>query len=318
MSKIIAIVGATGAQGGGLARAILDDPASDFIARAITRNPDSEAARSLAAGGADVAQADLDDPESLQRAFDGAYGAYCVTNFWEHFSPEKEKEQATNMAQAAKAAGLQHVIWSTLEDSRKWVPLDDDRMPTLQSKYKVPHFDAKGEADAEFTDRGVPTTFLLASFYWENFIYFGAGPQRSEDGVLTLTMPMGDEKLAGIAAADIGKCALGIFKRPNDYIGRAVGISGDHATGTEMARAMTEALGEEVRYFGPPADVYRSFGFDGADELGNMFQFYRDFSTDALALRSVDESRRLNTELQDLRTWLSENAGRIPIDAPSD
>ena len=105
--------------------------------------------------------------------------------------------QAGNMAQAAKAAGVQHVIWSTLEDTRDFVPLDDDRMPTLQGKYKVPHFDAKGEADHVFTDAGVPTTFLLTSFYWENFIYFGMGPKRGEDGKLALTFPMGDAKLPG-------------------------------------------------------------------------------------------------------------------------
>jgi hypothetical protein len=81
-----------------------------------------------------------------------------MTNFWEHFTPEKELTQAANMAQAAREAGLRHVIWSTLEDTRRWVPLEDDRMPTLMGKGKVPHFDAKGEADHLFADAGVPTT----------------------------------------------------------------------------------------------------------------------------------------------------------------
>ncbi|NNF59586.1 MAG: NmrA family NAD(P)-binding protein, partial [Rhodothermaceae bacterium] len=180
-SKIIAVVGATGAQGGGLARAILDDPDSGFRLRALTRNPDSDAARALADRGAEVVQADLDDLGSLEAAFREAYGAFCVTNFWEHFSPEKEQAQAANMAEAAKAEGLRHVVWSTLEDTRRWVPLDDDRMPTLMEHYKVPHFDAKGASDRAFTERGVPTTFLLTSFYWDNFIYFGSGPQRMPD-----------------------------------------------------------------------------------------------------------------------------------------
>jgi uncharacterized protein YbjT (DUF2867 family) len=312
--KIIAVVGATGAQGGGLARAILDDPNGSFALRALTRNPDSENASALARRGAEVVRADLDDPASLREAFRGAYGAFCVTNFWEHFSPQKEIDQAANMAEAARQEGLRHVVWSTLEDTRKWVPLEDDRMPTLQEKYKVPHFDAKAEADSEFTSRGVPTTFLLASFYWENFIYFGAGPQRGEDGVLAITMPMGDEKLAGIASEDIGRCALGVFKRPDEYIGATVGVAGDKNTGSELAAALGAALGEEVRYNAPPADVYRSFGFPGADELGNMFQFYRDFSDDVLALRSVSESRKLNPQLQDSETWLQANASKIPID----
>ncbi|MGB5449605.1 MAG: NmrA family NAD(P)-binding protein, partial [Woeseiaceae bacterium] len=162
--KIIVVVGATGAQGGGLLRAILDDPQQQFEARALTRNANSDKAQQLAALGAEVAQADLDDLDSLKKAFKGAYGAFCVTNFWEHFSPQKEMVQAGNLAEAASDAGLEHVIWSTLEDTRKWVPLSDDRMPTLMDNYKVPHFDAKGEANHEFSDRGVPTTFLLTSF----------------------------------------------------------------------------------------------------------------------------------------------------------
>ena len=163
-------MGATSAQGGGLARAILNDPDGSFNVRALTRNVRSDKAAGLAQLGAAVVEADLDDLKSLEQAFRGAYGAYCVTNFWEHFSPEKELAQAANMAEAARHAGLEHVIWSTLEDTRQWVPLDDDRMPTLMGKYKVPHFDAKGEANQVFTDRGVPTTFLLTSFYWDNLI----------------------------------------------------------------------------------------------------------------------------------------------------
>ena len=211
--KLIAVVGATGAQGGGLARAILDDPESPFALRALTRNPDSDAAQALAARGAEVVQADLDDAESLRLAFTGCYGAFGITNFWEHFSAEREKAQAANIAQAAKAAGLKHVIWSTFEDTRDRLPIEDERMPVLQGAYNVPHFDAKAEADQFFKDLDVPTTFVVTSFYWENFIYFGSGPQRGPDGVLALTMPLGDAKLPGIAVEDIGKTVYGIFKQ---------------------------------------------------------------------------------------------------------
>src|SRR4051794_1715496 len=117
-SKRIAVFGATGAQGGGLARAILDDPEGGFSVRAVTRHVDSDKARALTAAGAEVVAADLDDAASVVQAMDGAYGAYCLTNFWEHFSPEKELSQARNLAHSAKAAGVQHVIWSTLEDTR--------------------------------------------------------------------------------------------------------------------------------------------------------------------------------------------------------
>jgi len=312
--KIIAVVGSTGAQGGGLARAILSDPHSEFAVRAITRDTKSEKAQALAKMGAEVVAGDVDDVESLKRAFAGAYGAYCVTFFWAHFSPEKEIANAKAMATAAKHAGIQHAIWSTFEDTRKWVPLTDKRMPTLKEKYKVPHFDAKAEADHFFTDLGVPTTFLLTSFYWDNFIYFGMGPKKGPDGTFAVTFPMGDKKLPGMAAEDIGKCAYGIFKKGKEFIGKTVGISGEQLTGAQMATTFTKVLGKNVRYNDVPPDVYRSFGFPGADDLGNMFQIKRDFEKLYCGARSVEFSRSLNPSLQSFETWLTNNKSRIPLE----
>jgi uncharacterized protein YbjT (DUF2867 family) len=313
-TKVIAVVGATGAQGGGLVRAILDDPAREFAARAITRDAGSAKAQELARLGAEVVSANVDDVESLKRAFKGAYGAYCVTFFWDHFSAEKEVAEARNMAEAAKAAGVQHVVWSTLEDTRKWIPLSDTRMPTLHGKYKVPHFDGKGEANQIFLDMGLPVTLLNTSFYWDNFIYFGAGPKPGPDGVLAITMPMGDKPLPGIAAKDIGGCALGIFKAKGEFIGKSVAIAGEHLTGAQMAAKLSRALGREVRYNDVPPDVYRSFGFPGADDMGNMFQFKRDFNADFVGARSLAFSRRLYPALQDFDAWLAVNASKIPTE----
>jgi uncharacterized protein YbjT (DUF2867 family) len=311
--KIIAVVGATGAQGGGLVRAILNDPTSGFAVRALTRKVESDKGKELKKFGAEVVAADLDDLESLKKAFAGAYGAFLLTNFWEHFSPEKELAQAKNMAQAAKHAGIQHAIWSTLEDTRRWVPLSDNRMPTLMGKYKVPHFDAKGEADHLFAELGVPTTLLLTSFYWENLIFFGAGPKKGPDGKLALTYPMGAKKLPGIAVDDIGKCALAIFKRGKEFIGKTVAISGEQLTGAQMAAALTKALGQEVRYNDVPPEVYRNFGFPGADDLGNMFQFKRDFQEAFCGPRDPSIARGLNPSLQNFEGWLAQNKSRIPI-----
>jgi uncharacterized protein YbjT (DUF2867 family) len=309
--KIIAIMGATGAQGGGLARAILSDPGTEFAVRAITRDIHSDKAKELAAMGAEVVAADIDDVESLKNAFEGAYGAYCVTFFWAHFSPEKELQQAHNMAEAAKHAGVKHVIWSTLEDTRRFVPLDDDSMPTLMEKYKVPHFDAKGEADAAFA--GVPTTFLLASYYWDNLIYFGAGPRKNEDGTMAFVLPMDNKPLSGIAAEDIGRCAYGIFKKGTEMVGKTVGVAGDHLSGADMAAAMSKALGATVSHYAmAPAD-YRALGFPGAEDLGNMYQFYRDFNDQVVTTRDVNVSRELNPKLQNFESWLAANKDLIPI-----
>jgi uncharacterized protein YbjT (DUF2867 family) len=292
----------------------LSDPSSGFTARALTRDAGSDKAKALARLGAEVVAADLDDLESMKRAFKGAYGAYCVTFFWAHFSPEKELAQATAMAQAAKHAGIQHVIWSTLEDTRNWVPLSDSRMPTLMGKYKVPHFDAKGQADQVFTELGLPVTLLLTSFYWDNFIYFGMGPKKGPDGRLAITLPMGDKKLPGIAAQDIGRCALGIFKKGRELIGKTVGIAGEHLTGAQMAAAFTKALGQEVRYNDVPPEVYRSFGFPGAEDLGNMFQFKRDFEPYFCGARILGVARALNPSLETFDQWLARNKSRIPLE----
>ena len=312
--KIIAVVGATGAQGGGLVRAILNDPSGGFAARVITRDVKSDQARELAHLGAELVAADIDDEASVRKAFEGAHGAYCVTFFWAHFSPEKEMAEVQNMAKAARAAGVQHVIWSTLEDTREWVPLSDNRMPTLMGKYKVPHFDAKGESNKVFTDLGVPTTFLLASFYWDNLIYFGMGPKKGPDGKLAITLPMGDKKLPGMAAEDIGKCAYGIFKKGHEFIGKTVGVAGGHLTGVQMAAALTQALGQEVRYNDVPPEVYRGFDFPGAEEFGNMFQFKRDFEQVFCGARNLDVARSLNPALQTFDVWLAKNKGRIPLE----
>jgi len=311
--KVIAVIGATGTQGGGLVRAIAADPDGGFTARAITRDPGSDAAKELAAlPNIDVVQADLEDPASIEAAFTGAYGAFCVTFFWVDFSAETEMGHAQTMAAAAKATGVHHVIWSTLEDTRHWVK--DDRMPTLQEKYKVPHFDGKEDADAAFREAGVPTTFLRTAFYWENFIYFGLGPQRGDDGTLAVTFPLGSSKMPAMAAEDIGKTAYAIFRRGDELIGKTISIAGEHLSGDELAEKLGRALGEEVRYHDVDPDAYRGFGFPGADEMGNMFQFKRDFEADYVGARDLDYARSLNPELQDFDTWLAANASKIPVE----
>jgi uncharacterized protein YbjT (DUF2867 family) len=311
--KTIAVVGATGAQGSGLVRAILADASGGFTARALTRSPQGDKAKALAAQGAEVVAADVDDTASLTRAFEGAHGVFCVTFFWDHFSPEKEGAQARGMAQAAKDAGVAHAVWSTLEDTRERVPVSDPRMPTLMGKYKVPHFDAKGESDHVFRDLGVPTTCLRTSFYWDNLIHFGMGPKPGPDGELAFTMPMADKKLAGIAVEDIGRCAYGVFKRGGDLVGKTVGIAGEHLTGAQMAAELSRALGRKVGYNAVSFDAYRGFGFPGAEDLGNMFQYKAEFEKEYCGARDLAFSRSLNPQLQTFAQWLAANKERIPL-----
>jgi uncharacterized protein YbjT (DUF2867 family) len=274
MAKIIAVVGATGVQGGGLARAILADPSGGFSVRAITRDPNKDNAKALAAKGAEVVSANLD------------------------------------IAEAAKAAGVKHVIWSTLEDTRKLMSADDKRMPMLQEKYRVPHFDAKAEADAFF--QGVPTTFLRTSFYWDNLFMFGLAPKKNEQGQYAWAFPMGTAKLGGIAAEDIGKTAYGIFKAGDKYVGQTVGIYGEALTISEMGEKLSKGLGmPSIYYHAAEADEYRGYGFPGADEMGNMFQVYRDFEKQVLGARSVETARALNPALQNFDQFIAKNKAKI-------
>jgi len=315
MTPLIAVVGATGAQGGGLVRAALSDPARRFKVRAITRDPQADKAKALAKLGAEVVAANLDDTPSLTAAFSGADGAFCVTNYWEHFSPAREISQVHSLAHACHQAGVKHVIWSTLEDTRERVPLADPRMPTLQGQYKVPHFDTKGGSEHFFREGNVPTTFLRTSYYWDNLIHFGMGPRRAPDGTLHFVLPMADKPLPGLAAEDIGKCAYGIFRRGPELIGKTVGIAGEHLTGEQMAAALTQALGQKVSYDYVPPEIYATFPFSGADDIANMFQYKRDFNAEYCAIRDVAFSRALNPELQTFADWLERHKREIPIPA---
>jgi hypothetical protein len=140
------------------------------------------------------------------------------------------------------------------------------------------------------------------------------GPKRGADGVLAITYPMGDKKLSGICAEDIGKCAYGIFKKGTSMIGKTVGIAGEHISCAEMAKALTKSLGEEVRYNSVTPEMFRGFGFPGAEDLGNMFQYYKEFETEFSDARDIRIAKELNPSLQSFEMWLAENGKRIPLD----
>jgi uncharacterized protein YbjT (DUF2867 family) len=304
---MIVVFGATGAQGGGLVRAVLAARDGAFNVRAVTRKPDSQIARTLAAAGAEVIAADLDDHRSVEHAMAGADCAFCVTNFWDHCSPDRELAQATTLAEGARRTGVAHVIWSTLEDTRAVLPPDGKAMPVFFQSYNVPHLDAKGAANSEFTRRGVPVTLLYTSVYWDNFIHFHMTPRAEPDGTLTIALPLGKAKLPGIAVEDIGGCALALFRRGAEVIGRSVGICGEHLSGAQMAQTLTQVFGRPVIYNAISPEVYRNSDFPGAAYLGNMFQFCRDFEGVCRSRRDVTATRKLLPTLQTFEQWALRN-----------
>jgi uncharacterized protein YbjT (DUF2867 family) len=276
----------------------------DFVARGLTRDAHSDKAHDLAAQGVEVVEADLFDQASLQKAFIDAYGVYAVTPFWEHRSVDKERAQAKAIADTARGAGVKHVVWSTFEDTRELIKAGDNRMPMLHERYRVPHFDGKAEADAYFAD--VPTTLMLTTWYFENV--FAGAVNRGSDGALSINgLPMGDSKLAGIAAADIGKVALGVFRNPEEFINQTIGIAEEFVTGEELAAIMTKVLGEKVTYDPPTHDDYRNFDFQDAVEFGNMYQYYVDFDEAFLGRRDLALAHRLAPDLQTFEQWLGKH-----------
>jgi uncharacterized protein YbjT (DUF2867 family) len=308
--RVIAVIGATGSQGGGLSRSILSDPSrATFRCRAITRDPTQKNAQALTSAGAEAVRADLDDVHSLVKAFDGAHGVFAVTNFWEHMSAEKEKQQARNIADAAKRAHVKHIVWSTLEDTRQFMPPTDTRMPFLQGGYRVPHLDCKNEANEYFKD--LPTTFLITSFFWENLYSFQMCPKKGESGDYQWTMPMGDAKLAGHATADIGKAVHAIFEHGSEFIGKTAGIVTEAPTVHAMCGVLAKEFDVAVQYNPVDPDTYRTFPFPGADEIGNNFQYFRDFNEEFLRFRSADLMRRLNPDPQSFADFVSAHRDRI-------
>jgi uncharacterized protein YbjT (DUF2867 family) len=160
----------------------------------------------------------------------------------------------------------------------------------------------------------VPVTFLATTFYWDNMIYFGMGPKKGQDGKWAITFPIGDKRMSGIAAEDIGKVSYGIFKKGQEFIGKRIAIAGEHLTGKQMAESLSKALGKDVHYNEVSPDAYRKFGFPGAEDLGNMFQYYRDFEAQFVGARDLNAVRALNPALQSFDQWLGKNKARIPLE----
>jgi uncharacterized protein YbjT (DUF2867 family) len=303
---VVAVFGATGAQGGGLVRALLRDPYRRFAVRALTRRPGARAARALAQAGAEVVEADLDRPGTLAAALQGAHGVFGVTDFWEHFSPERELRQAEQLARAAELAGVRHVVWSTQEDTR-----------AAGGPWQVPPMDAKGQADAFFAQ--LPTTYVLPSFYWDNLVHLGLHPQRDTRGGLQWPLPMGTARLCGIAAEDIGVCVAALFMRGEAVIGQRIGLAGDQLTGVQMAEVLSRVLGLPVRHVALSAAEFGRQPFPGAPEMGRTFAYQEAHESHCCATRDPEVARGLHPGLLGFAQWAESRAAvlnRLAGDTP--
>lgn len=292
--RTILVIGATGAQGGSVARHLLSQ--GEVVVRCLTRHPDAEKAKALQKAGAEVVEGDLDDRRSLRDAMKGCYGVFGVTNFWEHF--DKEYGQGKNLVDAVAKERIAHFVFSTLPYSKK----------ISHGELEVPHFDMKAQLEEYTRELGLKATFVHVAFYFENFLSFFP-LQKRDDGAWGFGFPQGDTPLAGVAIDDVGSIVAVLFENPEVYVGRTVGIVGDDLKGSQYAETMTRVLGRRVVYSHIPRDVYASFGFPGADDLANMFEFNRLYIPQRRA--DMELCQALNPEMQTFETWLKAHKGAL-------
>ncbi|HTL10221.1 MAG TPA: NmrA/HSCARG family protein [Chitinophagaceae bacterium] len=292
--KTILVTGATGAQGGSVAKALLAD--DTYAVRILTRHPSGAAARELQAAGASIAAGDMSDPESLRKAMQGCYGVYGVTNFWEHF--EHEYQLGKNLVDAVKESNIEHFVFHTLPDLKKM----------SKGKYSVPHCDLKAALEQYTRMLQIPATFLRIAFYYENFLTFFP-LQKMNDGSYSFGFPQGDTKLAMISVEDVGGIVNSIFHHRDAYLRRVVGAVGADEPCAAYAAVMSKVLNTEVRYNHIPRDVYASFPFPGAEELANMFEVQRLHIDNRLI--DLIETYALNPNTQSFEQWMVKNRHRF-------
>lgn len=291
-------------QGGGLCRAALSDPKSPWTIRALTRDPTKEKAIALQKAGAEVVACDIDDPASLDKALAGAHGLYIVTAYWEYMSADREAEQARKVLDAGERAGVQHYVWSTFDDSMEFFEAmkEEDRVPMINEHY-IPHFDIKHKMNGIFPKE--KTTHYYTSFYFENLYVFG----MTSKGVFCANT--GDSVMSLISCEDIGRCAYGIFKAEDEYKCKDVYVAGDKITSKELMEVIADVTGKPYSYADVDRKTYASFGFPGAGECANMFEYYKLESDKFCGLRDLELSKKLNPKLQNAREWAESHKAEL-------
>lgn len=309
-TKTIAVMGATGLQGGAVVKAFKELNDDDITIRAITRDPTSEKALAIESMVDEIVQANGDDEDSMVKAFDGCYGAFIVSNFWEDLDVRHEMQTLRTIKEAAKKAGVKHVVLSTLDDSRHFVNEADNKntWKVLDEELGmyVPHFDGKGEVGEEYAAE-LPATLLYTTLYYESFINYSMGPSRQNDSdPYAITFPMADKKLSMVAVEDIGKAACAILQ-DDSYIGKTVGVQSEALTCEDIAALFAKICGQPVQYNAVPTEVYASFGFPGADDLANMMRYYAENEEAFLSRRELGDLEEKMGGVVSLEDWITKN-----------
>ena len=266
--SIIAVMGATGTQGSGVVADLF--ARGQFGVRVLTRNPKGEKSQALQAQGCEVVQADLTKPETMEPAFKGAYGAFLVTNFWDPGTTASETAQGIHAVKAAKAAGVQHLVWSTLPNCRN----------ISGGKYEVIHFTGKALVDVEVKASAFPySTFVEAPMYFQNFLGMMA-PQPLPDGRKGWTIAMNptSKSLHVGDPTELGRVVSRVFEQP-DAFGQGQYLA--QASEVTSWQEMVDTLNAQGHNYGlnqVPNEVYDALPFPGAQELREMMNYFEEYT----------------------------------------
>lgn len=275
----ILVSGATGQQGGAIARHLLQ---KGFTVRALTRDADQDAARKLSQAGAEIAEGDFEDRASLDKAFRGVYGAFSVQNTWV-VGVDGEIRQGKAFADAALDAGIEHFVYSSVSSA------DRDT--------GIPHFDSKWEIEKYIRSLELPATILRPVFFMENWFSL---KEQILDGKLPQPL-LPETTLQQIAVDDIGFFAALAFSDPETWLGEAMELAGDELSMTETAGVFSEAIGKKVQYMQVPWEAFK----EQMGEEGNIM--YRWFEKTGYEV-DIDSLRQLHPGLKNLKTFLRTTA----------
>lgn len=284
------VVGATGSQGGSVARALL--ARGEYAVRAVTRRPLSDEARALRDRGVEVVRGDIDDRRSMRDALAGVEVAFGVTSYWEHL--EREAELGLRLVDALADSGVRHVVLSTRPSARR----------ASNGEFSIASFDGKARMEDAAECIGLPATFIHPAFFYENFLSLFV-PQRQVDGSYVFGFPQGDAPLAGFAVADLGDVVADLFARGTALLGERIPLVGEVATPAQYAEVMSDVADEIVRYRHVPWEVFLTMGFPGAHDLANTFDFYRTQETRARA--GLVTTKALFPGVRNFARWLAEH-----------
>lgn len=292
--KTILVTGATGAQGGSVAKALLQT--DGYAVRIFTRRPSSPKALQLQAMGAKVFAGDMQNVTQLEEAMDGCYGVFGVTDYWEHF--EQEYSLGLNLIEAVAVSGIQHFVLHTAPDYKA----------LSGGEFSVPQCDIKAALRRFSQELRLPATYLQVPFYYENFLNFFA-LKKDQYGVFQFGFPQGHAKMAMVSVSDVGAIVAKIFSDSENYVYRTLTAVGADEPCQVYAATMTKVLGMPVHYNHVPLELYGRLGLAGAEELGNMFEVQRRY----VGSREADlkESCRINPAMQSFESWLIKNRERF-------